>query len=624
MTAICIGKQNFEQINELLPHAEMIELRLDLMDLSDLELVAILNQPTEKIITLRDYFNFSKQKHFFEICLRNKFEFIDVEFKDYILNRDFFTGIINQTEAKLILSFHDFRKTDSPDVCREKINEMMKEKCDYVKFVSAICSEKDYQTIINLQKEFPGQIIFGMGELGSSTRISSYIGGAPFIYASDKKDFSVAPGQLDYREVAEELKKKFKPKIKLLGVAGKPVSHSRSPYLFNPVLDKNYFYLRISADNPGDIIESDLPFVGINITSPFKSSIIPYSRHQSESVKITKAANCFRFKDNSVHNTDPEGVYACLREYLFTNAKIAVLGAGGAAKAVCSVLKRMAYDFCIFNRTFEKANIIAENFGGKAYPLNKFYDLSRNFDVIVSALSQKPNDIKYLNLKPGAVFSDAIYHKPFWKKFLPGNTKYIDGKKWLINQAKYSFKLFIPEKSEELTINSDLKEINNFALIGLSGSGKSYLAEKINLSSGRKIINLDKEIEKNTQMTIRDIFKQKGENYFREKETELLEKYLARNSVILDCGGGVILSEQNRKLLKKSYNIWIYRNIDELISDKSLRKSRPLYHSVRSILNQYKTRIPLYAETADLLLINKNIKKSEELLNAEINNLISS
>ena len=84
-----------------------------------------------------------------------------------------------------------------------------------------------------------------------------------------------------------------------------------------------------------------------------------------------------------------------------------------------------------------------------------------------------------------------------------------------------------------------------FYLIGMMGSGKSsvgkLLANKLQFS----IIDIDKEIEKNEKLSIKEIFEEKGENYFREIESKYLLR--KRNSAVVSCGGGIILNKKNRE-----------------------------------------------------------------------------
>ena len=99
-----------------------------------------------------------------------------------------------------------------------------------------------------------------------------------------------------------------------------------------------------------------------------------------------------------------------------------------------------------------------------------------------------------------------------------------------------------------------------FYLIGMMGSGKSsvgkLLANKLQFSN----IDIDKEIEKDEKLSIKEIFEKKGENYFREIESKYLLR--KRKLAVVSCGGGIILYKKNREFLKTSgYTIYLKSSI---------------------------------------------------------------
>lgn len=93
----------------------------------------------------------------------------------------------------------------------------------------------------------------------------------------------------------------------------------------------------------------------------------------------------------------------------------------------------------------------------------------------------------------------------------------------------------------------------NLILIGFMGSGKTSVGRKLADLCKRPLEDTDRLIEKEQQMPITGIFAQKGEEAFRQMETELLKELKNRNDgIILSTGGGLPLREENRRLLKEA------------------------------------------------------------------------
>ena len=157
-----------------------------------------------------------------------------------------------------------------------------------------------------------------------------------------------------------------------------------------------------------------------------------------------------------------------------------------------------------------------------------------------------------------------------------------------------------------------------FYLIGMMGSGKSsvgkLLANKLQFS----IIDIDKEIEKDEKLSIKEIFEKKGENYFREIESKYLLR--KRNSAVVSCGGGIILNKKNREFLKTSgYTIYLKSSIPTLEKRLLNKNSRPLLNNdnlKKTLINIYNKRKTLYTSTANTTIITdkRSVKEVCELI----------
>ena len=157
-----------------------------------------------------------------------------------------------------------------------------------------------------------------------------------------------------------------------------------------------------------------------------------------------------------------------------------------------------------------------------------------------------------------------------------------------------------------------------FYLIGMMGSGKSsvgkLLANKLQFSN----IDIDKEIEKDEKLSIKEIFEKKGENYFREIESKYLLR--KRNSAVVSCGGGIVLNKKNREFLKTSgYTIYLKSSIPTLEKRLLNENSRPLLindNFKETLINIYSKRKTLYTSVANTTIITdrRSVKEVCELI----------
>jgi shikimate kinase len=121
--------------------------------------------------------------------------------------------------------------------------------------------------------------------------------------------------------------------------------------------------------------------------------------------------------------------------------------------------------------------------------------------------------------------------------------------------------------------NSD----QNIALIGFMAVGKSVVGRKLAQRLKRRFVDLDKTIEKCEGIKVREIFENKGEPYFRQVETKALACVLRENGQVISTGGGVVLSEDNLRLLQdRSLIVCLSADIQTLVRRSGSRKQRPL------------------------------------------------
>jgi shikimate kinase len=147
--------------------------------------------------------------------------------------------------------------------------------------------------------------------------------------------------------------------------------------------------------------------------------------------------------------------------------------------------------------------------------------------------------------------------------------------------------------------------MKNLVLIGMPGSGKSFIGKKLADKLGMAFIDTDEMVAAAEGKSISEIFAQRGEEYFRSCESRAAENAAEGENTVIATGGGLVLREENVKALKKS-GIFIY--IDrpvELILRGTDMSGRPLLANDRQrIYSLYEKRAKLYEKYADIRVQN--------------------
>ena len=248
-------------------------------------------------------------------------------------------------------------------------------------------------------------------------------------------------------------------------VIGNPIDHSLSPVLHNYWIKNNridaiYEKQKLNEDELEHLIIQikEKKISGINITIPFKKSIIPFLDKLSVEAESTQSVNTVYLKDNKVvgHNTDIVGFENSITKsnYNLNNKEILILGAGGVVSSIIFALNKMNVSkIKICNRTKKKAENLKKLF--KNIEIIDWGELP-NFDMIINATSlglKKEDEIKlnFTSISKNKFFYDVIYN-PKETNFLNtgknlGN-KILNGKLMFIYQALSAFNIWHGLKPE--------------------------------------------------------------------------------------------------------------------------------------------------------------------------------
>lgn len=189
------------------------------------------------------------------------------------------------------------------------------------------------------------------------------------------------------------------------GLIGKRLGHSFSKRYFSNKFEQEQIdasYSLIELDEISaivDVVRNDSDLRGLNVTIPYKESIIPYLDEVSTEAKAVGAVNCIAINNGKMvgYNTDVEGIRATLRELnIDTETKALILGSGGASKATAHVLRELDIPYLIVSRSEANGNITYDRLTGEVInshkliinttPLGMFPNVDSTPDIDYSAI----------------------------------------------------------------------------------------------------------------------------------------------------------------------------------------------------------------------------------------------
>lgn len=286
--------------------------------------------------------------------------------------------------VRIIRSYHNM--TDPVTNLKERCDTMRKTGYEIPKIAFMPHSLTD---VLNLFKEGEAMtqyehIFCAMGPEGFPSRVLPAYTNSFLTYVSPEEMISntAGIGHIDPITLNELYNfKSITKDTELFGITGWPMQKTSSPTILNhgfKQLGLNAVYIPVRSTLVSEALNfcEQVGFKGLSISSPFKESVMYYLNEQSPEVIQIGACNTLIRRNNkwTGFNTDAIGFKKAIEEFIgnmsLKRKKVAVIGAGGAAKAVVYALKQMGAKVCIFNRTLEHAQFIADKYGYESCQLD--------------------------------------------------------------------------------------------------------------------------------------------------------------------------------------------------------------------------------------------------------------
>lgn len=154
--------------------------------------------------------------------------------------------------------------------------------------------------------------------------------------------------------------------------------------------------------------------------------------------------------------------------------------------------------------------------------------------------------------------------------------------------------------------NSHKCQSGNLILVGMMGSGKTTMGRTLAKHLGKVFVDSDEEIQHRTGVTIPHIFDVEGEAGFRLRESAAIADLVGRENIVLATGGGAVLAEQNRDLLKQGgIVIYLKASVHDLWQRTRHDRNRPLLQTEdphAKLTELFQQRDPLYQQVADIVI----------------------
>lgn len=382
------------------------------------------------------------------------------------------------------------------------------------------------------------------------------------------------------------------------GLIGEKLGHSFSKTVHSKIASYDYELLEIPKTDIDSFMQKR-DFCCINVTIPYKETVISYLDEISDEAKSIGAVNTIVNKNGRLfgYNTDFYGLSSLINKNSIEikNKTVLILGSGGTSKTANAVCESM---------NARKIFTVSRNGGEGFITYQQAAAIDAEVIINTTPVGMFPNNfavpISLDGFKNLEAVVDVIYNPLKTQLVLSAQKrgiKAVGGLYMLYAQAVKAAEIFTENEIKTHVFNDIFKEKQNLVLVGMPSCGKTTFGKILSAELNKSFIDTDEEIIKRSGMPISEIFEKFGEKYFRDLESEVINDLSAYQGMVIATGGGAILREENVNALKQNGKIiFIDRPLSMLITtdDRPLSKSRELLEK------RYNERYGIYSSVCDV------------------------
>ncbi len=389
------------------------------------------------------------------------------------------------------------------------------------------------------------------------------------------------------------------------GLIGEKLPHSYSVEIHKNLADYDYRLCELAPEEVGEFMTKK-EFRGINVTIPYKKTVMPYLDEISEKALRIGAVNTVVKRDGKLYgfNTDHVGLTSLIVKagIDIRSKNCMILGTGGTSQTARAVLADLgAKNLVVVSRkkapgtvtyadavTMTETEVVVNTTPVGMYPNE----------------NAAPIDIGKFPKLCGVV--DAIYNPLRTELVLDAKRRGIPavgGLYMLVAQGAAASALFL---GVDGTFNTDDAEKicekvraqkENIVLVGMPSCGKSAIGKKLSQMLDRPFCDTDELLEKRFGITPCDYINGYGERSFRDTESMIVSECAAMSCGVIATGGGAVLRPQNVRALLRNGRIYF---IDRDLSALKPSPDRPLSHDRETLGKMFHARYPLYKDVSDV------------------------